>query len=279
MYPDSSLRSFEALNGWTDAPNAIATVVSTRVMPPMTAVAMAGALNLVGALSGTAVATTIGKGVIDIDAAQVGSRANPDWGWGNYPIGVWQGFRARTGRADGFEMVVGSDLPMASGLSSSAAIEVVTAIALDHARQIVVEPALDHLDAIEIGLVRIFRCGDHEHRRSLARIAHQIPAHRHAFGVADPDIIGTLHIARSEAPAAEEAHDHAPEAHQRHPDLERDVALHEDHVLITPARSTTMTVTTTVKKVVTDYPYAALGATDLAVERVRTASEIGRAHV
>lgn len=33
-----------------------------------------------------------------------------------------------------------------------------------------------------------------------------------------------------------------------------------------------MTVTTTVKKVVTDYPYAALGATDLAVERVRTAS-------
>jgi galactokinase len=69
--------------------------------------------------------------VIDIDAAQVGVRANPDWGWGNYPIGVWQGFRARTGRADGFEMVVGSDLPMASGLSSSAAIEVVTAIALD----------------------------------------------------------------------------------------------------------------------------------------------------
>ena len=69
--------------------------------------------------------------VIDIDAAQVGARANPDWGWGNYPIGVWQGFRARTGRADGFEMVVGSDLPMASGLSSSAAIEVVTAIALD----------------------------------------------------------------------------------------------------------------------------------------------------
>jgi galactokinase len=69
--------------------------------------------------------------VIDIDAAQVGVRANPDWGWGNYPIGVWQGFRARTGRTDGFEMVVGSDLPMASGLSSSAAIEVVTAIALD----------------------------------------------------------------------------------------------------------------------------------------------------
>jgi len=62
------LIAFEALNGWTDAPNAVATVVSTRVMPPIVAVAMAGALNLIGALSGTAVATTIGKGVIDIDS-------------------------------------------------------------------------------------------------------------------------------------------------------------------------------------------------------------------
>jgi PiT family inorganic phosphate transporter len=63
------LIAFEALNGWTDAPNAIATVVSTRVMPPMAAVAMAAVLNLVGALSGTAVATTIGKDVIRTDDA------------------------------------------------------------------------------------------------------------------------------------------------------------------------------------------------------------------
>jgi PiT family inorganic phosphate transporter len=62
------LVAFEALNGWTDAPNAVATVVSTRVMPPAAAVTMAAVLNLIGALSGTAVATTIGKGVIDIDA-------------------------------------------------------------------------------------------------------------------------------------------------------------------------------------------------------------------
>ncbi len=61
------LMAFEALNGWTDAPNAIATVVSTRVLPPLTAVTMAGILNLVGALSGTAVAATIGKGLVDID--------------------------------------------------------------------------------------------------------------------------------------------------------------------------------------------------------------------
>lgn len=62
------LMAFEALNGWTDAPNAVATVVSTRVMPPMIAVSMAAVLNLIGALSGTAVATTIGKGVVNIDA-------------------------------------------------------------------------------------------------------------------------------------------------------------------------------------------------------------------
>jgi len=60
------LIAFEALNGWTDAPNAIATVVSTRVMPPMAAVAMAAVFNLIGALSGTAVATTIGTGIVDV---------------------------------------------------------------------------------------------------------------------------------------------------------------------------------------------------------------------
>jgi len=58
---------FEAVNGWTDAPNAIATVVSTRVLTPATAVAMAALFNLVGALSGTAVATTIGKEIINLD--------------------------------------------------------------------------------------------------------------------------------------------------------------------------------------------------------------------
>jgi PiT family inorganic phosphate transporter len=56
---------FEAVNGWTDAPNAVATVISTRVLAPMVAVVMAAVLNLVGALSGTAVATTIGKGLVD----------------------------------------------------------------------------------------------------------------------------------------------------------------------------------------------------------------------
>jgi len=55
----------EFVNGWTDAPNAIATVVATRVLRPGHAVIMAAVLNLVGAMSGTAVAFTIGKGIVD----------------------------------------------------------------------------------------------------------------------------------------------------------------------------------------------------------------------
>ncbi|MGQ0669221.1 MAG: inorganic phosphate transporter [Actinomycetota bacterium] len=58
---------FEFANGWTDAPNSIATVVSTRVLRPHHAVIMAGVLNLVGALSGTAVAKTIASGIVDSD--------------------------------------------------------------------------------------------------------------------------------------------------------------------------------------------------------------------
>ncbi|MGH2657337.1 MAG: inorganic phosphate transporter [Actinomycetota bacterium] len=57
---------FEFANGWTDAPNAIATVVSTRVLRPYHAVAMAAVLNLAGALAvGTAVAETIAAGIVD----------------------------------------------------------------------------------------------------------------------------------------------------------------------------------------------------------------------
>jgi PiT family inorganic phosphate transporter len=57
--------TFEFANGWTDAPNSIATVVSTRVLRPFQAVAMAGCLNLVGALVGTEVAKTIAAGIVD----------------------------------------------------------------------------------------------------------------------------------------------------------------------------------------------------------------------
>lgn len=66
----------EFVNGWTDSPNAIATVVGTRSLSPAAAVIMAAVLNLVGVLIGTKVATTIGKGIVDpavIDLTTVGA--------------------------------------------------------------------------------------------------------------------------------------------------------------------------------------------------------------
>jgi len=56
---------FDFINGFHDTANAIATSVSTRVLSPKTAVAMAAILNLVGALTGTAVAKTVGAGLVE----------------------------------------------------------------------------------------------------------------------------------------------------------------------------------------------------------------------
>ena len=56
---------FTYTNGFHDAANAIATVVSTKVLTARQAVAMAAVLNFVGALCGTAVAKTIGAGMVD----------------------------------------------------------------------------------------------------------------------------------------------------------------------------------------------------------------------
>ena len=56
---------FDYINGFHDAANAIATVVSTGVLPVRTAVLIAGILNFVGAMSGTAVAKTIASGFAD----------------------------------------------------------------------------------------------------------------------------------------------------------------------------------------------------------------------
>jgi len=58
---------FEYSNGFHDAANAIATVVSTRVLTPRQAIAMAAFFNFTGALVGGAVASTIGKGLVDTD--------------------------------------------------------------------------------------------------------------------------------------------------------------------------------------------------------------------
>ena len=56
---------FDFINGFHDTANAIATVVATRVLTPIQAIAMAALLNFLGAVSGTAVAKTVGSGLID----------------------------------------------------------------------------------------------------------------------------------------------------------------------------------------------------------------------
>jgi len=56
---------FDIANGWHDCANAIATVVSTKVLSPGTAVAIAAFMNILGAFLTTAVAKTIGKGIVE----------------------------------------------------------------------------------------------------------------------------------------------------------------------------------------------------------------------
>ncbi|KAF0231969.1 MAG: inorganic phosphate transporter PiT [Desulfovibrionaceae bacterium] len=56
---------FDFTNGAHDSANAIATIVSTKVLSPRTAVIMAACLNLLGAFLGTEVAQTVGSGIVD----------------------------------------------------------------------------------------------------------------------------------------------------------------------------------------------------------------------
>ena len=81
------------VSGFTDAANAIATSVGSRALSPLTAVLMAGILETVGALTGTAVALTIGKGIVDLElislttvlAALIGAMA---WSLLTYAFGI-----------------------------------------------------------------------------------------------------------------------------------------------------------------------------------------------
>ncbi|MGQ0665629.1 MAG: inorganic phosphate transporter [Nitrospiraceae bacterium] len=59
---------FDFSNGWHDCANAVATVVSTRVLSPLAAVLLAGALNVAGAFFSTAVAKMIGGGIVHAEA-------------------------------------------------------------------------------------------------------------------------------------------------------------------------------------------------------------------
>jgi len=56
---------FDYTNGFHDTANAIATSVATRALSPLYAIIMATAFNFIGAFAGTAVAKTIGSGLVD----------------------------------------------------------------------------------------------------------------------------------------------------------------------------------------------------------------------
>jgi PiT family inorganic phosphate transporter len=56
---------FDFTNGFHDAANAIATTISTRALSPRRALAMSAVMNLAGAFLTTAVATTVGKGIVE----------------------------------------------------------------------------------------------------------------------------------------------------------------------------------------------------------------------
>ncbi len=82
----------EFVNGWNDAANAIATVVSTRVLSPIVAVGLACLFNIIGALSGTAVAATIGKGIVNPDVVNLSTVAA-----GVLSVVIWGGFASWVG--------------------------------------------------------------------------------------------------------------------------------------------------------------------------------------
>jgi PiT family inorganic phosphate transporter len=63
---------FDYINGFHDTANSIATSVATRALQPRVAIVMATAFNFIGAFAGTAVAKTIGSGLVDENTSTQG---------------------------------------------------------------------------------------------------------------------------------------------------------------------------------------------------------------
>lgn len=81
------------VGGFTDAANAIATSIGTRALSPLTAILMAGGLEILGALTGTAVALTIGKGIVSLELITVTTviaalMATMSWSLFTYRFGI-----------------------------------------------------------------------------------------------------------------------------------------------------------------------------------------------
>jgi PiT family inorganic phosphate transporter len=84
-----SALAFDYINGFHDAANAVATVVSTGVLPLRTAILMAALLNFGGALTGTAVAATIGTGLIEPTAVTQVVVLSALWGATLWNLVTW----------------------------------------------------------------------------------------------------------------------------------------------------------------------------------------------
>ncbi len=65
---------FEFINGFHDTANSIAASVATKVLTPGQAVSLAAVMNLIGALTGTAVAATIATGIVNTDVVAASSQ-------------------------------------------------------------------------------------------------------------------------------------------------------------------------------------------------------------
>jgi len=81
------------IGGFTDAANAIATSIGSRALTPISAVLMAGVLEIGGALTGTAVALTIGKGIVSLEMISISTVlaalvATMSWSLLTYYIGI-----------------------------------------------------------------------------------------------------------------------------------------------------------------------------------------------
>src|SRR3954467_10967941 len=60
--------AFDFTNGFHDTANVVATSISTRALPPRTAIGLAAVLNFVGALLSLQVAATVATGIVQADA-------------------------------------------------------------------------------------------------------------------------------------------------------------------------------------------------------------------
>ncbi|AIZ45807.1 inorganic phosphate transporter [Deinococcus radiopugnans] len=98
--------AFDYINGFHDTANAIATSVATRVLTPAQAIAMAAVFNVVGALTGTAVAKTIASDIVPQNFATlelVGAAITSAIIWNLYTW--WKGLPSSSSHALIFSLV------------------------------------------------------------------------------------------------------------------------------------------------------------------------------